>query len=107
MPEGHGAGLPVRGQSNVLIADLEADVIRILDIRLDAQKFSVECLCSSNVGSGIDNVLMPWFICVVLASLSFTSSFIIHPSAFSLPVRWPVVGWSTWLALLLATSEVI
>jgi hypothetical protein len=40
--EGHGVGLPVRGQSNVLIADLEADVIRVLDIRLNAQKFPLE-----------------------------------------------------------------
>ena len=54
VPEGHGAGLPARGQSNVLIADLEADVIRVLDIRLDAQKFRVERLCSGNVGSGIE-----------------------------------------------------
>ena len=38
-----------------LIPDLEADVIRVLDIRLDAQKFDVERLCSGNVGSGINN----------------------------------------------------
>jgi hypothetical protein len=53
VPEGHGTGLPVRGQTDVLVADLEADVIRVLDMRLNAQKLLKERLGAGNVGRGI------------------------------------------------------
>jgi hypothetical protein len=53
--EGYGTGLPVRRQPNVLIADLEADVIRVVDIGLDAKEFRVERLCPGNIDSGIED----------------------------------------------------